>query len=109
MEKFLRESGFPIFGGNFYVASLNLDFWPPFCYCKSDFRIFCFSLALLDYFISDVNLSAKIHSGKYFSELGSIGTPLTTNGSQKYLDHLSVKLDFFLGGGEGRGCRKFRL
>ena len=30
----------------------------------------------------------QIHSGKYFSELGSIGT----NGSAEGLDHLSVKL-----------------
>ena len=31
----------------------------------------------------------QIHSGKYFSELGSIGTPpLTTNGSAEGLDHL---------------------
>ena len=44
MEKFLWERGFPIFGGNFYVASLKLDFWPPFCYCKSDFEfLLCFS------------------------------------------------------------------
>ena len=28
---------------------------------------------------------------KYFSELGSIETPLTTIGSTLYLDHLSVK------------------
>ena len=34
----------------------------------------------------------QIHSGKYFSELGSIGTPLTTNGSTLYVDHLSVKI-----------------
>ena len=34
----------------------------------------------------------QIHSGKYFSELGSIGTPLTTNGSAEGLDHLSVKV-----------------
>ena len=34
----------------------------------------------------------QIPSEKYFSELGSIGTPsLTTNGSAEGLDHLSVK------------------
>ena len=70
MEKFLRESGFPIFGGKFYVASLNLDFWPPFCYCKSDFRIFCFSLVLLDYFISGVNLSSKFIRESTFLSYG---------------------------------------
>ena len=32
----------------------------------------------------------KIASGNAFSELGSIGTPLTTNGSAQCLDHLSV-------------------
>ena len=31
-------------------------FWPPFCNCMSDFRFF-----------------AVFYSGKYFSELGSIG------------------------------------
>ena len=30
-KKILRESGFSIFGGKFYVASLKLVFWPPFC------------------------------------------------------------------------------
>ena len=41
--------------------------------------------------ISDVH--RKICSGKYFSELRSLGThlDLTTNGSAKYLGHLSVK------------------
>ena len=34
----------------------------------------------------------QIHLGKYFSELGSIGTPPTTNGSTLYLDPLSVKM-----------------
>ena len=34
---------------------------------------------------------SQIHSGKYFSEIGSIGTPLTTNGNAEDLDHLSVK------------------
>ena len=35
-------------------------------------------------------LHRQIHSGKYFSELGPIGTPLTTsNGSTLYLDHSS--------------------
>ena len=33
----------------------------------------------------------KIPSGHAFSELGFIGTPLTTNRSAQYLDHLSVK------------------
>ena len=32
----------------------------------------------------------QIHSEKYFSELGSIGTPLITNRSTLYLDHFSV-------------------
>ena len=59
MEKFLKESGFPIFGRKFYVASLKLDFWAPFSYCKSDVQIFCFVLVLLDYFISGVNLNPK--------------------------------------------------
>ena len=33
-------------------------------------------LVLLDFFISGVSLSAKFIRKKYFSELGSIGTPL---------------------------------
>ena len=36
----------------------------------------------------------KILSGNAFSELGSMGTPLTTNGSAQYLFHLSVKSFF---------------
>ena len=32
----------------------------------------------------------KIPLGNAFPELGSIGTPLTTNGSAQYLDHLEV-------------------
>ena len=57
------------------------------------FEFVCGILILLDYFISGTDFSAKIHPGKYRSELGSLGTPppLTTNVSQKYLDHLSVK------------------
>ena len=60
IEKFLRESCFPIFGGKFYVAILKLAFWPPFCNCISDFR-FCFTvfLVLLDYFLSGGHFSAK--------------------------------------------------
>ena len=34
----------------------------------------------------------QIHPGKNFSELGSIRTPLTTNGSAEGFDHLSVKI-----------------
>ena len=108
MEKFFRESGFPIFGRKFYVARQKLAFWPLFCNCISDFQ--CCILVLLDYFdFSKIqehlhsaysyslqrNLAAfhrQIHSGKNFSELGSIGNPpLTTNGSAEGLDHLSVK------------------
>ena len=36
----------------------------------------------------------KFPSGNTFSELGSIGSPLTTNESPQYLDHLSVKSYF---------------
>ena len=36
--------------------------------------------------------SQNISSGNALSELGSIETPLTTNGSTQYLDHLSIKL-----------------
>ena len=37
---------------------------------------------------------SKVPSGNTFSELVSIGSPLTTNGSPQYLDHLSVKSYF---------------
>ena len=57
MEKFLREGGFPILGGKFYVTSLKLDFWPPFLYYHPIFEIF--AVILSDYFISCANLSAK--------------------------------------------------
>ena len=100
--KILSEKWFLNFGGIFYVASLNLGFWPPFCYCISDFHFilfilfiyFCFILILLGYFIIGAHFSAKIHSGKYFCELGCLWTPppLTTNGSPQYLEHLSVKV-----------------
>ena len=59
MEKFFRESGFPIFGGKFYIASLNLGLSPPFCNRISDFRFFKFVLVLLDYFISGSHFSAN--------------------------------------------------
>ena len=71
-EKFLRESGFPIFGQKFYVARSKLVFWPPFCNFISDFRFFGCILVLLDYFISGPHFI----NTKYFSELGTIGTPL---------------------------------
>ena len=76
MEKFLRESGFPIFGGKFYVARWKLVFWPPFCNFISDFRFFCCVLVFLGILYQWPAFQLKIHSGKYFSELGSIGTPL---------------------------------
>ena len=82
MEKFLWESGFPIFGGKFYVASLKLVFWPPFCNGKSDFRFFCCVVVLLDYFISGAYFSEKFI---WESTLLSYGPPLTTNGSQNTL------------------------
>ena len=97
-EKFLRESGFPIFGRKFYVARWKLVFWPPFCTCISDFRFFFFFFFFfLLYFCSFGLLyqwpafHRQIHSGKYFSELGSIGTPPWPLTGVHYLDHLSVK------------------
>ena len=30
MEKFLREIGFPIFGGKVDVAKFKMVYWPPF-------------------------------------------------------------------------------
>ena len=35
---------------------------------------------------------SKISSGNAFSELGSIGTPLNTNGTAQCFDHLSVNV-----------------
>ena len=55
----MEKNGFPIFDEKFYVESLKLDFWPPFCYRKSDFHFFFLFLVLLDYFISATNLIAK--------------------------------------------------
>ena len=42
MKKIHRESGFSIFGGKFYVTSLNLGLGPPFCNCL--YQIFEFLL-----------------------------------------------------------------
>ena len=75
-EKFLRESGFPIFGRKVYVATWKLFFWPPFCNCISKFPCFCCISVLLDYYISGQHFTVKFIRGKYFSELGSTGTPL---------------------------------
>ena len=66
MKKIFRESGFPIFGGKVYVASLKLDCWPPFCNCQTDFQIFCCVLVLLDFLISGVNLNAKFNRKRTF-------------------------------------------
>ena len=83
---------FSIFGGKFYVVSFKSDFWQPFCYCKSDFWIFYSLLVLSDYFISGVNLSSKF-TRKVLSWVRVHRDPLlTTNGSQKYFDHVSVKV-----------------
>ena len=42
------------------------------------------------YIYKPTEFGRRIPSGNAFSELGSIGTPLTTNGRAQYLDHLSV-------------------
>ena len=60
MEKFLRESGFPIFGGKFYAASLNLVFGRHFETVSIFGFVALFSnKVLLGYFISGVHFSAK--------------------------------------------------
>ena len=60
-EKFLRESGFPHFScfWSEILCCEILFFWPPFCNCISDFRLFCCILVLLDYFISAPHFTAK--------------------------------------------------
>ena len=75
MEKFLRESGFPIFGRKFYVARLKLFFCRHFVivYPIFIFLLYFGSFGLLYLWPA---FHRQIHSGKYFSELGSIGTPL---------------------------------
>ena len=91
MEKSFLESGFPIFGGKFYVASLNLGFWPPFCTCIFDFRLFLLNFSSFELLYQSCAFQCKIHSKNYFSEVGSLEPPLSTNGSSKYLDHKTIK------------------
>ena len=82
---------FPFLVGNFMSRDRNWFFGRHFVivYPISDF----FFLLYFGSFGSLYQWPAfqrQIHSGKYFSELGPIGTPLTTNGSAEGLDHLSV-------------------
>ena len=55
-----------------------------------DFLLYFGSVVLLYQWPS---FHCQILPGKYFSELGSIGTPLTTNGSAEGLDHISVNMN----------------
>ena len=83
MEKILRESGFPIFGGKFVNASFKLVFWPPFCYRigLSEFRFFLLYLGSFG-LLWIAHFRAKLIQESTFFALGSIGTPLTTKGSE---------------------------
>ena len=84
---------FPFLVGNFMSQDRNWFFWPPFCNCISDFRFFLLYFGSFRFLYQWPAFHCQIHSGKYFSELGSIGTPpLTTNGSAEGLDHLRGNL-----------------
>ena len=59
----------------------NFVFWSPFCNCIFDFFFFFFFFFFAVFgsfglFYQWQAFHRQIHSGKYFSELGSIGTPL---------------------------------
>ena len=72
MEKISSKSGFPIFGGKFYVVSLKLVLWPPYCNRISDFRVLfllCFVL-FFDNVIGDVHFSAKFVRESTFLNYG---------------------------------------
>ena len=99
MSQISRENSFgkvvfPFLVGNFMSWDRNWFFWPPFCNCISDFRFFLLYFGSFGLFYQWPAFHHQIHSGKYFPELGSIGSPplLTTNGSAEGLDHLSVKI-----------------
>ena len=84
---------FPFLVENFLSRDRNWFFSPPFCNCISYFSIFLLYFGSFGLLYQWPAFHRQIHSGKYFPELGSIGTPpLTTNGSAEGLDHLSVKL-----------------
>ena len=68
----------------FYVASLQLILGR---YVR--FLIFLLRFGCFGSLYQRGAIQCKIHSGKYFPELESLGTSLTTN--PQYLDHLSVK------------------
>ena len=90
-EKFLRESGFPIFGRKFFVSRWKLVFWPPFVIVYPIFDFFAvfwfFWITLSVAPISPPNSFGKV----LFWVRVHRDPPLTTNWSTLYLHHLSVK------------------
>ena len=93
-EKFLRESGFPFLVGNFMLRDGNWFFGRHFVtvYPIFDFlTVFWFFWITLS--VAHIPLPNSFGKVLFWVRV-HLGSPLTTNGSTLYLDHLSVKAGY---------------
>ena len=109
MEKSFGKVVFPFLVGNFLTWVWNSFFgfhfvtvYLIFYFFLNSFYLFLLLLLLLLLYLGSFGLlyqwrafQHKTHSGKYFLWVRVQRDPLTTNGSEKYLDHVSDNINFF--------------